>query len=188
MATINLSWVPAGGTNSIGQKVQRRSGGSAFADIATLSASASTYSDTTAVDNVLYTYQIVNICEVGGPVDSGDVLKGVPVCPTVEETVDRTSVTLSFPGLSGDAIYNDTVEVDGIGTYPTSGTNGGFTVSFDGSYSQTYNYTFSVSVGDETAICNGSVTIGDAPACPAPTGLSATILDTGGDEPGGPIR
>lgn len=188
MATINLSWTPAGGANSTGQKVQRKSGGSAFADIASLSASASTYSDTTAVDNVLYTYQILNICEFGGPTDSGDVAKGVPVCPTVERTVADRSVTLSFPGLSGDAIYIGSVEVQGIGTFDTSGTNGGFTVQFDGEFGQTYNYSFSISVGDETIPCGGSVSIGEAPACPAPTGLSATILDNGGDEPGGPIR
>jgi hypothetical protein len=175
MATINLTWTPAGGTNSTGQKVQRKSGGSAFADIATLSASASTYSDTTAVNNVLYTYQILNICEYGGPTDSSDVSKGVPLCPTVEETVSERSVTLSFPGLSGDATYTGTVEVEGIGSYDSSGTNEGFTVQFDGTFGQSYNYSFSITVGDETVPCGGSVTIGAAPACPSPTGLSATV-------------
>jgi hypothetical protein len=180
MATINLTWTPAGGTNSTGQKVQRKSGGSAFADIATLSASASTYSDTTAVNNVLYTYQILNICAYGGPTDSGDVSKGVPLCPTVERTVAENFVTLSFPGLSGDAIYTGTVEVVGIGSFDSSGTNAGFTVQFDGEFSATYNYSFSISVGDETIPCGGSVTTGAAPTCPSPTGLSATV-ETGGD-------
>jgi hypothetical protein len=178
MATINLTWTPAGGANSTGQKVQRRSGGSAFADIATLSASASSYSDTTAVDNVLYTYQIVNICEYGGPTDSSDVSKGVPVCPTVEETVAGRSVTLSFPGLSGDAVYTGTIEVEGIGSFD-AGENSGFPIQFDGVYGQSYNYSFSISVGDETIPCGGSVTIGEAPTCPSPTGLSATIVDGG---------
>ena len=175
MATINLSWTPAGGANSTGQKVQRKSGGSAFADIASLSASASTYSDTTAVNNILYTYQIVNICTYGGPTDSGDVSKGVPLCPTVEETVAENFVTLSFPGLSGDATYTGTVEVQGVGTYDAS--NDGFTVQFDGEFGQTYNYSFSISVGDETIPCGGSVTIGEAPTCPVPTGLSASVID-----------
>lgn len=176
MATINLAWTPAGGANSTGQKVQRKSGGSAFADIASLSAIASTYSDTTAVDNVLYTYQILNICEFGGPTDSGDVAKGVPVCPTVERTVADRSVTLSFPGLSGDAIYIGSVEVQGIGTFDTSGTNIGFAVEFVGEFSQTYNYSFSIAVGDESVLCGGSVTIGAIPACPAPSGLSASVV------------
>ena len=178
MATINLSWTPAGGSNSISQKVQRKSGAGAFADIATLPATDSTYSDTTAVDNVLYTYQIVNICTYGGPTDSGDVSKGVPVCPSVEETVVENSVTLSYPGLSGDARYGDTLTVVGIGEFPTSASSEGFAHSFNGEFGTTYEYSVTVSVGDETIVCNGSFTIGAAPACPTPSGLSASVVLT----------
>lgn len=175
MATINLSWTPAGGANSTGQKVQRRSGGAAFADIASLSVSASTYSDTTAVDNVLYTYQIINLCVYGGPTDSADVSKGVPVCPPVEHGMSENNVVLYFPTLSGDATYTGTVELPGIGSFSSSGTKAAFTVEFSGEFGGSYNYSFSISVGDETVPCGGSVTIGAAPACPVPSGLSASV-------------
>lgn len=176
MATINLSWTPAGGSNSTSQKVQRKSGAGVFADIATLPATDSTYSDTTAVENVLYTYQIVNICTYGGPTDSGDVSKGVPVCPAVEGTVIENSVTLSYPGLSGDAIYGDMLTVVDIGEFPTGASSDGFAHSFSGDFGTTYNYSVTVSVGDETIVCNGSFTIGAAPVCPTPSGLAASVI------------
>lgn len=176
MATINLSWTPVNDANSAGQKVQRKSGGGAFADISsTLSASASTYSDTTAVDNVLYTYQIVNLCEFGGPADSLDVQAGKAVCPTVSESVVDLAVTLTFPVLSGDAVYQGNVEVEGIGGFPTTESREGFVVSFDGAFSNTYQYNYTVAVGTNVATCTDAVAIGAQPSCPVPTNVSATV-------------
>jgi hypothetical protein len=176
MATINLSWTPVNDANSNGQKVQRKSGAGSFADISSvLSASASNYSDTTALDNVLYTYQIVNLCEVGGPTDSGDVQAGKAVCPTVGELVAGRNVTLTFPNLTGDAMYSGDILVDTLDPINIAEGPTGTTVEFTGDYGVTYNYSFVISVGSNVANCSGSVTINDAPACPAPTNLSATV-------------
>lgn len=176
MATINLSWTPSNDANSTGQRVQRKSGAGSFADIGSiLSASASTYSDTTAVDNVLYTYQIVNICAVGGPTDSTDVQAGKAVCPTVSEGVVGTAVTLTFPTLTGNAVYQGNVDVTGIGLFPSGNTAAGFVVNFNGAYSNTYQYNYSVVVGTNVATCTDAVAVGPQPPCPAPTGLSAVV-------------
>lgn len=176
MATINLTWTPVNDANSTGQKVQRKSGAGTFADISSiLSASASTYSDTTALDNVLYTYQIVNLCTEGGPTDSTDVQAGKAVCPTVGELVEGTNVTLTFPNLTGDVIYSGDVNIDGQSPYNVNEGPTGFELQFQGNYGVTYNYSFTVAVGSNVANCSGSVTINDAPACPAPTNLSAVV-------------
>lgn len=177
MATINLSWTPANDANSTGQKVQRKSGAGLFADIGSLlSASASTYSDTTALDNVLYTYQIVNICAVGGPEDSADVQAGKAVCPTIGETVEGRAVELVFPTLSGNAVYIGDIIIDGaIGTYSSGNSQLGQTISFEGLYSTTYNYDYSVAVGTNIADCSGSVTTTPPPSCPSPTNLTAVV-------------
>jgi len=177
MATINLSWTPANDSNSTGQRVQRKSGAGAFADIGSLlSPSASTYSDTTAVDNVLYTYQIVNLCTVGGPEDSADVQAGKAVCPEIGETVNGNDVSLSFPTLSDNLVYSGNIVIDNaIGSYSSGNAQTGQVLTFTGEYNTTYNYTFSVAVGTNIASCSGSVVTGPPPSCPAPTGLSAVV-------------
>jgi hypothetical protein len=176
MATINLSWTPVNDANSTGQKVQRKSGAGSFADISSvLPAATSNYSDTTALDNVLYTYQIVNLCEVGGPTDSTDVQAGKAVCPSVGEFVEGRNVTLGFPDLTGDAIYSGDINVDGQAPYNVAEGPTGTVINFVGDYGVTYNYSFTIAVGTNVANCSGSVTINDAPACPAPTNLSAVV-------------
>jgi hypothetical protein len=177
MATINLTWTPAGGPNSTGQKVQRKSGAGLFADISSiLTANASTYSDTTAVNNVLYTYQIVNLCTVGGPEDSADVQAGKAVCPDITETVEGNAVELSFPTLSGNAVYQGNIVIDnGIGSYSSGNAQTGQLISFEGLYNTTYNYNYSVAVGTNVASCSGSVTTTPPPSCPSPTNLTAVV-------------
>lgn len=176
MATITLNWTPVNDANSNDQLVQRKTFISSFATIATLSASASTYVDNTASDNTYYTYQIINNCKVGGPTDSVDAVAAKPVCPTVSETVAGVEVSLSFPNLTEELVYQGNVVIDGgIGTYSTSDSQTGQVINFTGAFSTTYNYTFTVAVGEFTSTCTGSVTTEDAPACPAPTGLSATV-------------
>lgn len=177
MATINLTWTPVNDANSLGQQVQRKSGAGSFADIgAPLSVSASTYSDTTALDNVLYTYQVVNICKTGGPTDSTDVQAGKAICPEIGEIVNGNEVSLSFPTLFDDLVYSGNIVIDNaIGSYSSGNAQPGQVLTFTGLYDTTYNYTFSVAVGTNIASCSGSITTGPAPSCPAPTGLSAVV-------------
>ena len=102
MATFTLNWTPAGGQTTTGQQVQRKSGGGAFSTIATIGAAVSTYTDSTASDNIAYTYQIVNVCS-NGTVDSNDVIICNPTCPTVTETVNDSRLKENSPILSSNS-------------------------------------------------------------------------------------
>lgn len=68
MATIVITWTPGGGANVTGQLVKRKlTSSSTYSTIATLSATASAYTDTTAQNNKLYDYQIITNCSDSGP-------------------------------------------------------------------------------------------------------------------------
>lgn len=68
MATIVITWTPGGGTNVTSQLVKRKlASSSTYSTIATVSATASTYTDTTAQNNKLYDYQIITNCSDSGP-------------------------------------------------------------------------------------------------------------------------
>ena len=171
MATFTLNWTPAGGQTTTGQQVQRKSGGGAFSTIATIGAAVSTYTDSTASDNIAYTYQIVNVCS-NGTVDSNDVIICNPTCPTVTETVSGTGVELSFPTLPGNSQYTGNVTFNnGISAQATSNSGSGFSVAFTGSYGTTYTYSFTITCGGFQISCSDSVTIADQP-CLAPSNLS----------------
>lgn len=171
MASFTLNWTPAGGQTTTAQRVQRKSGGGAFATIVTLGTAASTYTDTTASDNILYTYQIVNVC-TNGEVDSSDVLICNPTCPTVTEVVSGTGVELSFPSLSGNTVYTGNVTFSGgVAAQATSGNANGFSLGFTGAYGTTYTYTYTVSCGGFQISCSDTVAISSQP-CLAPTALS----------------
>lgn len=171
MASFTLNWTPAGGQTTTAQRVQRKSGGGAFATIATLGTADSSYTDTTASDNVLYTYQIVNVC-TNGEVDSSDVLICNPTCPTVTEVVSGTGVELSFPSLPGNTVYTGNVTfTGGIAAQATSGNANGFNIAFTGAYGTTYTYSYTVSCGGFQISCSDTVTIADQP-CLAPSNLS----------------
>jgi len=179
MASFTLNWTPAGGQTTTAQRVQRKSGSGAFETIATLNTTADSYTDNTASDNVLYTYQIVNVC-TNGEVDSSDVLICNPTCPSVTEVVSGTGVELSFPALPGNSIYLGNVTFSGgIAAQATSGNASGFSVAFTGAYSTTYTYTYTVSCGGFQVTCSDTVSISAQP-CLAPTNLSVSNAGGGG--------
>lgn len=181
MATVNLTWTPASGGNSTGQQVQRKTSTTNFAIIATLGAAASSYSDTTAQDNVLYTYQIVNLCEFGGIIDSSDVTAAKVVCPVgITATVTSNDVTVSLPSLANDVVY------DNISVAPSGGGANVFTQTLSGQAAQTINIndlawnssfvvTVRVRVGTYTLNCTVNATIGAEPSCAIPTNVVAVI-------------
>ena len=65
MPTINLSWTPAGGA-ATGQKVYRSNDtGITFTLLATISAAANSYADTTPAAGDVYFYKVATVCASG---------------------------------------------------------------------------------------------------------------------------
>lgn len=102
MSSFLLNWTPAGGLNSTGQQVQYKQASSAtWITAATLGASANTYTINSLLDNVIYDFQIVNLCTYGGPTTGTSFQTINIICPTVQSTPTHNSVSFSFPDLGG---------------------------------------------------------------------------------------
>lgn len=181
MATINLTWTPASGANVTGQLVQRKTSSTSFSTIATLNATASSYSDTTAVNNTVYLYQIVTQCAVGGPTDGADVCAAKLVCPTITTSITLDDVTFTLPAIGGQDVIYTTVQIFAPGLVSAHlenvNTAGPYTFTRDLEWDTTYTYTATIqAVGcTQTLTCNGSFTIPAQPACAAVTNLVATV-------------
>lgn len=184
MATINLSWTPDNGPTSVSQTVQRKlASGSTWADLATgLATTDNSYSDTTAVDNTLYDYRVLNVCSAGGPTASGTVQADKLVCPAITTSLtsgEEDVITWSVAATTNDAVIATILIIDGGGTTVETNTVNAATAQ-SGTYDtgQDYGATYTVRVnitdGVFSKVCDQTVTIGTAPECGAPTGLSAT--------------
>lgn len=182
MATITLTWTPAGGANSTGQQVQRKTGAGAFATIATIGAATATYADTTASDNTYYTYQILTICAQGGPTDSADVSAIKILCPTVTVTLtpgfSTSTADLSFPTLAAGLTYNSVTLMQGVTTIGTQliNTGGPAVKSFSNlTFGTTYTYNYSITSNGVTKNCSGQIIVPAASTCEPVNNLTATI-------------
>ena len=179
-----LTWTPASGGNSTGQKVQYRVKGGTWLDWSSVGPLVSTETITGLNDNSIYEFQVVNICSVGGSSVSNQS-QGIKItCPAVTTSaLTYNSFSYSFNPLGGD-IVDYVVELRNpsnalVGTQtvvsanPVSGSFSGLIASTTYSLkviprtaSQTYTK-------PDCAIVN--VTTSAAPACAAPTNVSATI-------------
>lgn len=184
MAQTTLSWVPAGGVNSLSQAVQyRKKGDTAWTTFSTETPSISSKTVTGLLDNQLYEFRVLNHCAVGGDISSG-MMEGVKfTCPTVTYTKTYESITVSFSHLGGsiDAydvkLYNSANTL--ISTYSVSSPlNSTITHTFD-SLSPASTYTVRVVPHAEgyskTDCLVTTITTNDAPTCSAPTVLSANM-------------
>ena len=182
MATINLSWTPASGTNVTGQLVQRKTSTTSFSTIVTLNATASSYSDTTAANNTVYLYQIVTQCAVGGPTDGADVCAAKLVCPTITTSVTLDDVNFTLPAIGGQDVIYTTVQIFAPGLISAHLENvnsaGPYTFTRDLEWDTAYTYTVTIQAVGCTQVltCTGSFTIPPQPACAAVTGLTATVI------------
>lgn len=184
MATINLSWTPAGGATSVSQTVQRKlASGSTWGDIATgLAPTANSYSDTTASDNTLYDYRILNICSAGGPTAGSTVQADKIICPTITlanpQTGEQDTITWTVAATSGDVNITQVLIIKGGTTLETNtiGNQGPASGTYDTGldFGSTYTIRAVLSDGVFTQNCEDTITIGTAPACGAPTNLTAT--------------
>lgn len=186
MATITLNWTPVNDVNSTGQIVQRAiASAGAWVDIANLGAAVNTYTDTTAVFNVLYNYRIVNICLEGGPTPSSEVSKGKPLCPELlDPTLSMDSATIHLPALTGDAVYGSYTLLDsgnivvaqGMIGSPSQGPND-FVLSGLASNAG-YTFQFEVIVGTTKIVCEQRFTSAVVPNCVSYTASTTSSSGT----------
>jgi len=183
MSSFLLNWTPAGGLNSTGQQVQyKQSSSSTWITATTLGPGVNTYTLNGLLDNLIYDFQILNLCTYGGPT-SGTAFQSVNLtCPTLQITPTFNSVSFSFPTLGGsvneyrvdllDATDSSVIAFKNM--VALTGTIGD---SFTGLDPQT-NYQLKVTVKAETYSKQCSpVPFATAalPVCDSPISLTATI-------------
>ena len=188
MAAVTLTWTPTNNATSLGQEVQRKLASSpTWVTIATVGSSIATYVDTTAADNILYDYRVLNICSVGGPTSSSVIKASKIICPTVTVTNPQTgaanTLLVSYPALSGDVLY---ASIQLFASNGTTGVQGPFVISSSGQGAGTYTFTslaystsYVVKIGltDGTFIklCSYNGSVGTSPACGASLNLTAVV-------------
>lgn len=186
MATINLAWTPAGGPTSTGQEIQRKlNAASTWTTLTTVGVAINTYADTTAANNTLYNYRIVNICSAGGPAPSATVNADAILCPAITVTNPQTgaanTLVASIAATSGDVSFASVQLFDAAGTVPVSAVislSGQAATSYTFtalSYSTSYTVKFTLTDGTVSKVCTQTGAVGVAPACGAPTSLTATV-------------
>ena len=184
--SIVLNWTAAGGANSTGQRVERSAyGANSYSTLATLSASATNYTDATALIDTVYDYRIVNICEVGGPTNGGRVNIVDITCPIVTANVSGLIITGEYGDTANESDYQsvqllNTAE-DVLQTLTVTGNQPGTYTFTDAGVD--YNTTYIVRVvivapNGTTKDCDTSVSTGNAPACDAPTGLTVQVAQS----------
>lgn len=162
MATIRLNWTPGGGLGTYEQLVYRKSGVDSYVLIATLSDSATTYDDTTAVINTLYTYKITNSCVEDETSDSTEVLADKLVCPSLLAVATGNAITLTLGALTGDVEYSDIKVYNHLGVLVDQGSGSGQisqTVVFsDLDYNSYYSFAIKITDGTFFKWCTVSTT------------------------------
>jgi hypothetical protein len=186
--SVVLNWTAAGGSNSTGQQVQRTLyGANNYSTIATLGASAETYTDTTAVVDTVYEYKIVNICEVGGPTEGGRVNIVEITCVALTTNVSGLLISGEYGELLNDTAWDDFAIYDSTGNtllqqLPTpSGQQPGDWSATDAGIDYNTSYIVRatlVAPNGTTKDCDVSVSTGSAPACDAPTNLSVSVAQS----------
>lgn len=115
---ITLNWKVAEGPNSEGQNVQfKRKEDNIWLthnDIP-LSPFVTSYTISGLLDNQLYSFQVVNLCTLGGPINSMSA-EGINItCASVTVTPTASSLIVQFPHLGG-SINQYTITLYGTGS------------------------------------------------------------------------
>jgi hypothetical protein len=184
--SIVLNWTAAGGANSTGQRVERSAyGANSYSTLATLSASATTYTDATALIDTVYDYRIVNICEVGGPTNGGRVAIVDITCPTVVANVSGLIISGEYGDTANESEYQSlkllNTEEDELQTLTVTGDAAGTYTFTDAGIDYNTAYivrAIIVAPNGTTKNCDTSVSTGNAPACDAPTGLTVQVAQS----------
>jgi hypothetical protein len=185
MASFDLSWTPAGGLNSTAQQVQYKAAtSSTWIPVASLSATANSYTLPGLADNTIYDFSIVNICTFGGPTAGVSFQTISIVCPTVTTTPSYNSVSFNFDSLGGSVTEYRVDLMNGAGNSTIAfktitSSSGTVADSFTGlDFSTNYNLRITPKAGTYTKQCP-LVPFATAalPTCSAPTSLTVEIDD-----------
>lgn len=162
MATIRLNWTPGGGSGTYEQFVYRKFGVNSYILLATLSDVATTYDDTTASSNVLYTYKITNSCTDDETSDSEEVMADKLVCPTIGISSTGNTIVLTLGALSGDVNYSEIKVYNHLGilvdTTSASGQSSQTVNIIDLNYNAYYSVAIKITDGYFFKWCTASVT------------------------------
>ena len=177
-AMVALVWSAADGANSYNVKRATNSGGP-YATLAS-GLTATTYNDTSAVNETTY-YYIVTASNLGGESESSPEVSATPVTPPVAPaglaaTAGNAQATLTWSAVSGATGYNVKRATVSGGPYATVASGlvaPGFT---DTGLSNGTTYYYVVSATNAGGESANSTQVSAAPVAPpaAPTGLAAT--------------
>ena len=187
MASSTITWVPAGGTNSLSQTVQYKLKlDSVWTTSSTVAAGVATATVSGLVANTLYDFRIVDNCAVGGAIPSASVTQILFICPEVTLTPTFEAVTVAFANLYAD-ISKYVIQLfsaDGstlLGTIPiTDITPSTFSNIFTGlAASTSYNIRVTIYAGSTfmyNHICPMTLfATGTAPICGVPGSVTAVM-------------
>lgn len=193
MANFNLSWILTVTANVTGQRAyyrQKTVGGAflttGFSPANDLSTSATSTSIAGLLDNVVYQFQIANLCSTGGPTfNANGIQEGIKfACVTPTEThthnsatgtvsglpSDITSVIFTLTDAGGTALSTPVTSVTSAGS--ASATFTGLTPSSDFFIKVEFTAVVNgATVTSALGTCNVQIKTENAPACPAPTNL-----------------
>lgn len=103
MANFALTWTPAGGTNSISQRVEYKMASESNWFVATnLDSDDNSYTIQNLVDNVVYDFRIVNLCLVGGPIFGAPLHNIKITCPVINTELSYNWIKFTFANAGFD--------------------------------------------------------------------------------------
>ena len=184
MAQAVLNWTPAGGTNSTGQKVEyKKYNDSTWIEAASVGASISTYTISSLLDNTIYDFRVINICQVGGPTPATMDQKIRFVCPTVTLTPTYNQIGYSFTHVGAgitkyviellDSAGVTIIATDTVAT-PGSTVSGNFT-GLNSTTGYKVRLTMYASTLFNSSCALQAVSTSAPPSCNPPTNVVATI-------------
>lgn len=181
--SVNLSWIPAIGSNVSDQDVQYKQRTSAiWVTSTTVSAGTASHTINGLSSNAIYDFRVLTNCTVGGPTPSPVYSTTQTTCPAVTLTPTATSIGYSFTPL-GSAVNQYKIELlSGTGTQvlQTKIENAPFASTVTNTFTnltQNTNYQVKLTViaQEFTNGCSPQSTSTSAQqSCPTPTGLSGT--------------
>ena len=183
-----LNWLPAGGTNSLSQTVQyKATTASTWTTFGIVAAGVSTATITGLVNNTMYDFQVLDNCSVGGPT-SGTAAHGIQfACPSVTLTPTYNTVQFDFTLSALVDITKIDVQLlaaDNVTILATQTILAPTAIAYSKIFtaltsSTTYYGRITQYAGASytyTGVCTAqAVATAAAPACLAPTSISAVI-------------
>lgn len=105
MANITLNWTPGGGANIVNQKIQYRPSSTLNWTLFTnstyptglLPANLATITITGLLENTLYAFRVVSVCQVGGDIVGNETTAIKWLCPTIQTSSTYNTISYQIP-------------------------------------------------------------------------------------------